>query len=417
MDVARPGARRQRRIRRALYVAVAIIVGGTATVGVARLRPAAPAVEASTLWPDTVKRGPMVRQVRGLGTLVPEALRWIAAPSTGRVERIALRPGVVVSPDSLILELSNPQLEQELEEATLKMQAADAALANLRIQLQNDTLQQRATLAAIEADHKKAQMQSEMNDALAARQLVSELVRRQSQLDAEQLAIRSRLAQEQLAARAEAGTAQIAVQQASVDQARALLNLKTRQRDDLQVRAGISGVLQAVTAEVGQQIAPGTNLALVADPSRLKAEIKIAETQARDIQIGQVAVVDTRYGFVNGRIVRIDPSVQNGTRTVDVTFEEPLPRGAVPDLSVDGTIELERLDDVLYVGRPATGHENSQVSLFKLEPDGTHASRTTVMLGRTSVNSVEVREGLDAGDRVILSDMSAWDGVDRVRLR
>jgi HlyD family secretion protein len=359
----------------------------------------------------------MVRQVRGLGTLVPEDLRWIAAPSTGRVERIVLRPGVTVSPDSLILELSNPQLEQELQEAALKAQAAEATLANLRIQLQNDTLQQRATLAAIEADYKKAQMQSEMNDALAKRQLVSELVRRQAQLDAEQLAIRSRLAQEQLAARSDAGTAQIAVQQAAVDQARALLQLKTRQRDDLFVRAGISGVLQAVTAEVGQQIAPGTNLALVADPSRLKAEIKIAETQARDIQIGQVAVIDTRYGFVNGRVARIDPSVQNGTRTVDVTLEGDLPRGAVPDLSVDGTIELERLDDVLYVGRPASGHENSQVSLFKVEPDGTHASRTTVMLGRTSVNTVEVREGLAVGDRVILSDMSAWDGVDRVRLR
>ncbi len=417
MDVARPGYRRQRRIRRAVYIASAIAVAGAVTVGVTRLRPAAPTVEASTLWPDTVKRGPMVRQVRGLGTLVPEDLRWIAAPSTGRVERILLRPGVPVTPDALILELSNPELEQELQEATLKLQAAEATLANLRIQLQNDTLQQRSLLAAIDSDFKKAQMQAEMNDALAEKKLVSELVRRQARLDAEQLDVRRRLADEQLAARADAGAAQIAVQQASVDQARAMVNLKTRRREDLFVRAGIRGVLQAVTAEVGQQIAPGLNLALVADPSRLKAEIKITETQARDIQIGQVATVDTRNGVVAGRVARIDPSVQNGTRTVDVTLDGPLPRGAVPDLSVDGTIELERLDDVLFVGRPASGHEHSPVSLFRMDADGTHASRTTVMLGRTSVNTVEVLEGLTAGDRVILSDMSAWDGVDRVRLR
>lgn len=417
MDVARPGYRRQKRIRRAALAAIAIVAAGGVTFGVTRLRPAAPAVEASTLWPDTVKRGPMVRQVRGLGTLVPEALRWIAAPSAGRVERILLRPGTAVGPDALILELWNPQLEQELQEATLKMQGAEAALANLRIQLQSETLQQRATLAAIDADYKKARMQAEMNDALAAKQLVSELVRRQSQLDAEQLEVRLRIANEQLGARADAGTAQLAVQQAAVDQARALVSLKTRQHDDLFVRAGISGVLQAVTAEVGQQVAPGINLALVADPSRLKAEIKITETQARDIQLGQVATVDTRNGVISGRVARIDPSVQNGTRTVDVTLDGPLPRGAVPDLSVDGTIELERLDDVLFVGRPASGHEHSQVSLFKVESDGAHASRTTVMLGRTSVNTVEVLEGLTAGDRVILSDMSAWDGVDRVRLR
>lgn len=404
-------------MRRAAYAAGVIVVLGGASVGVARLKPAAPTVEAATLWPDTVKRGPMVRQVRGLGTLVPEDLRWVSAPSQGRVERILVRPGTAVTPDTVLLDLSNPQLEQEAQEARLKMQAAEAALANLRIQVQSDTLQQRAAVAAIDAEYRKARMQADMNEALAARQLVSELVRRQSQLDADQLAVRQKLTEEQLASRADAGTAQIAVQQSAVDQARAMAELKVRQLEDLEVRAGIAGVLQTVAVDVGQQVAPGTNLARVANPGRLKAEVKIAETQAKDIIVGQAASIDTHNGVVPGRVTRIDPSVQGGTRTVDVSLDGPLPKGAVPDLSVDGTIELERLDQVLYVGRPAFGQENSHVSLFKVEPDGTHASRVSVMLGRSSVNAVEVLEGLAEGDRVILSDMSAWDGVDRIRLK
>jgi HlyD family secretion protein len=417
VDIARPRNRRTERIRRAAYVVGAVAVLGGASVGVSRLKPAAPTVEAATLWPDTVKRGPMIRQVRGLGTLVPEDLRWVSAASQGRVERILLRPGTAVTPDTVLIELSNPQLEQEVEEAKLKMQAAEATLANLRIQVQTDTLQQRSAVAAIDTDYQKARMQADMNEALAARQLVSELVRRQSQLDADQLAVRRKLAEEQLATRADAGTAQVAVQQSAVDQARAVAALKARQLEDLKVRAGIDGVLQMVAVDVGQQVAPGTNLARVANPGKLKAEVKIAETQAKDIQLGQPATIDTHNGVVSGRVVRIDPSVQAGTRTVDVSLDGPLPRGAVPDLSVDGTIELERLDQVLYVGRPAFGQEHSHVSLFKLDPDGTHASRVSVMLGRSSVNAVEVLEGLSEGDRVILSDMSAWDGVDRIRLK
>jgi HlyD family secretion protein len=333
------------------------------------------------------------------------------------VERILLRPGTKVASDSVILELSNPQLEQEVQDARLKLQAAEAAMANLRVQLQNDLLQQKAAAAAVSADYNKARMQAEMNEELAKDQLVSELVRRQSKLDAEQLAERNQIAQEQLATRAEAGRAQLAVQQSSVDQARAVLALKEHELGDLRVRAGISGVLQLVPVDVGQQVAPGTNLVRVADPSRLKAEIKIAETQAKDIQIGQPAVVDTRNGVVSGHVTRIDPSVQNGTRTVDVSLEGDLPKGAVPDLSVDGTIELERLDDILYMGRPAFGQEQSTVGIFKVDSDGAYATRVQVKLGRSSVNTIEVVEGLKAGDRVILSDMSAWDSVDRVRLK
>ncbi len=418
MDIARPSNLKQKRIKRVIYGAIAVLVVGGVTFGLSQLQPAAPTVEAATLWPDTVKRGPMVRQVRGLGTLVPEDIRWIPATTQGRVERIILQAGHHGAGDSVILELTNPQLEQEVQDAQLKLLSAEASLANLRVQMQNDLLKQRASAANIAADYNKAKMQAEMNEALAKDQLVADLVVRQSQVDAEQLAIRNEIAQEQLASRAEASRAQLAVQQSSVDQARAVLQLKKQQQDELRVRAGLSGMLQLVPVEVGQQVAPGTNLARVANPGRLKAEIKIAETQAKDIQIGQKAEVDTRNGFVSGRVARIDPSVQNGTRTVDVSLEGELPRGAVPDLSVDGTIELERLDDVLFMGRPAFGQEQSVVSMFKVdENDSTSASRVQVKLGRSSVNTVEVVEGLKVGDRVILSDMSAWDAFDRVSLR
>ena len=417
MDIQRPSNTRRKRIRQAIYGGAVLLAVVVVSVGLSRLKPAAPTVEASTLWPDTVKRGPMVRQVRGLGTLVPEDLRWIPATTQGRVERIVLRPGTAVTPNSVILELSNPQLEQEVQEAQLKLQSSEATLANVRVQLQNELLQQKATAASIEAEYQKAQMQAEMNNALARDELVSELVRRQAVLEAEQLAVRRGIGQEQLATQAETSRAQLAVQQSTVDQARAYLALKERQRDELQVRAGLDGILQLVPVEVGQQVAPGTNLARVANPGRLKAEIRIAETQAKDLQLGQVASVDTRNGIVAGRVTRIDPSVQNGTRTVDVALEGPLPNGAVPDLSVDGTIELERLPDVLFMGRPAFGQDRSTVGLFKVDPTTQVATRVPVTLGRSSVSTIEVVDGLQAGDRVILSDMSAWDAVDRVQLR
>jgi HlyD family secretion protein len=417
MDIARPSNVRKKRIRQALYIVSGLLVVALVSIGLSRLKPAAPTVEASTLWPDVVKRGPMVRQVRGLGTLVPEDIRWIPATTQGRVERIILRPGAQVKPDDVILELSNPQLDQELQDAQLKLQSAEASLANLRVQVNNELLNQRATAATVEADYNRAKMQSEMDNELAKDKLIAELQRRRSEIDAQQLGIRHEIAKEQLASRSESARAQLAVQQSAVDQARAFLQLRQRQRDELRVRAGLTGVLQLVPVEVGQQVAPGANVARVANPARLKAEVKIAETQAKDIQIGQRAEIDTRTGIVPGRVMRIDPSVINGTRTVDVSLEGELPRGAVPDLSVEGNIELERLNDVLFMGRPAFGQENSTITLFKVEADGTTANRVQVKLGRQSVNAMEIVAGLNVGDKVILSDMSAWDAFDRVRLR
>jgi len=381
-----------------------------------KLKPAAPGVDRATVWIDTVKRGPMVREVRGLGTLVPEDIRWIPATTQGRVERIRLRPGTVVAADSVILDLTNPQLEQELQDATLKLTGAEASLANLRVQAENDTLAQQAATANIEADYKKAALQVEANAQLAAKGLVSDMTLKQATLDADQLEARYGIAKKQLASYAASTQSRLAVQDAEVEQARAVRRLKQQQVDDLHVRAGFAGVLQLVPVDVGQQVAPGANLARVADPSRLKAELKIAETQAKDIQVGQAASIDTRNGVVAGHVVRIDPSVQNGTVAVDVTMDGALPKGARPDLSVDGTIELQRLAEVVYVGRPAFGQELSAVGMFKVQPDG-NASRVQVKLGASSVNTVQILSGLAVGDQVILSDMSAWDAFDRVRLQ
>jgi HlyD family secretion protein len=417
MDIARPSNLRKKRLRQAAYAAIGVTMIALIALGLSRLEPAAPIVERAAVWIDSVKRGPMVRQVRGVGTLVPEDIRWVPAATQGRVERIVLRPGMAVNRQSVILELSNPQLEQELQDAELKVKAAEASLRNLRVQLQNEFLQQKATAASIAADYNKAKMQAEMNEALAKQQLVSILVFKQSQLDAGQLAIRDEIAREQLATYQESVEARLAVQQSDVDQARAVMALKRRQRDELKVRAGLDGVLQLVPVDVGQQVAPGTNLARVANSGRLKAEIKIVETQAKDIQMGQRVEIDTHNGVVPGIVARIDPSVQNGTRTLDVTLTGELPKGAVPDLNVDGTIELERIPDVLYVGRPAVGQEQAEIGLFKLLEDGTAAARVRVKLGRASVNAVEVISGLRVGDKVVLSDMSAWDGFDRVRIQ
>jgi HlyD family secretion protein len=417
MDIARPSNAKKKRIRNAIYAGIGLLAVVLVSVGLSRLKPAAPTVERAVVWPDTVKRGPMVRQVRGLGTLTPEDIRWIPATTQGRVEKIILRPGTPVKANDVILELTNPTLEQQLQDATLKLQASEAGLANIKVQLNNDLLQQRAASANIEADYSKAKMQAQMNEALAKDQLVSDLVLKQSQVERDQLGVRNEISKEQLASKAESMRAQLAVQQSAVDQARALLRLTQQQRDELKVRAGLDGMLQLVPVEVGQQVAPGTNLARVANPSRLKAEIKIAETQAKDIQLGQKAEVDTRNGIVEGRVARIDPSVQNGTRTVDVTLTGALPKGAVPDLSVDGTIELERLNDVIFMGRPAFGQDQSVVGLFKITEDGVTAERVQVKLGKSSVNTIEVLSGLRVGDQVILSDMSAYDAYDRIRLK
>src|SRR5499427_3657962 len=417
MDIARPSNIKKKRIRQAIYAGVGLLAVVLVSVGLSRLTPAAPTVERAVVWPDTVKRGPMVRQVRGLGILTPEDIRWIPATTQGRVERIILRPGTPVKADNVILELSNPTLEQQLQDADLKVAAAEAGLANLKVQLQNDLLAARATAANIEGDYQKARMNAEMKEALAKDKLVSDLELKQAKVDADQLGVRSQIAKEQLESKNDSMRAQLAVQQSAVDQARALLALTRQQKDELRVRAGLDGMLQLVPVEVGQQVAPGANLARVANPSRLKAEIKIAETQAKDIQLGQKAEVDTRFGIAEGKVARIDPSVQNGTRTVDVTLTGELPKGAVPDLSVDGTIELERLNDVLFMCRPAFGQDQSTVGLFKMTADGVTAERTQVKLGRSSVNTIEVLSGLKVGDQVILSDMSAYDAYDRIRLK
>jgi HlyD family secretion protein len=417
MDIARPSNAKKKRIKQAIYAGAGLLAVVLVSVGLSRLKPAAPTVERAVIWPAKVERGPMVRQVRGLGTLTPEDIRWIPATTQGRVEKIILRPGAQVKSGDVILELTNPQLEQQLQDAQLKLGAAEAGLANIRVQLNNDLLAQRATSATIEADFNKAKMQAQMNEALAKDQLVSDLVLKQSQGDAQSLEVRNQISKDQLASKAASMKAQTEVQQSLVDQARAFLRLTQQQRDELKVRAGLDGMLQLVPVEVGQQVAPGTNLARVANPSRLKAEIKIAETQAKDIQLGQKAEVDTRNGIVEGRVARIDPSVQNGTRTVDVTLTGALPKGAVPDLSVDGTIELERLNDVIFMGRPAFGQDQSVVGLFKISEDGVNAERVQVKLGKSSVNTIEVLSGLKVGDQVILSDMSAYDAYDRIRLK
>jgi HlyD family secretion protein len=417
-DIARdPAILRRKRIRQGALAAVILVILVAVSVQLARMEPAAPSVERATVLEDTVKRGSIVRQVRGVGTLVPEDTRWLPATTEGRVERILLRPGATVQADSVILVLSNPQVEQEALNGRLALQSARAALDNLRAQLQNDQLTQEALAASIESDFEQARMEAQANEALAKEQLVSDLILKQSQLKATTLKNRVAIETRRLTAAREATEARLRVQQAAVDQAMAFADLYASRLRALQVRPGFNGVLQQVPVEVGQRVAPGQNLARVADPGRLKAELKVAETEARDIEVGQMAEVDTRNGIVSGRVSRKDPAAMNGTVTVDVSLTGELPRGAVPDSSVDGTVQLERLEDVLYVGRPSLGQDNSTAGLFRVvNPDG-DAVRVQVKFGVSSVNAIVVLSGLKEGDRVVLSDMSTWDAYDRVRLR
>lgn len=416
MDIARPDLARKKRLRRGIYMAVAALVVVLIGFGVSNLQPAAPRVDRDTVYLDTVQRGPMVRQVRGTGTLVPEELRWIPATTEGTVERIVIRPGADVVPSTVVLELSNPELEQTALEAELNLRAAEARFSNRRVELESQLLTQRSQLATVESELLQANLQAEADEQLAAGGLVSSIQLRQSQSQARALATRQELERERLQIAQDAVEVQMAVEESDVDRFRTLWRLRLDQVDDLQVRAGMTGVLQQVPLEEGQRVTAGTNLARVGDPSLLQAELRIAETQAKDIQIGQSAMIDTRNGVIPGHVVRIDPAVENGTVTVDVSLDGELPRGARPDLTVDGTIELERLDEVIFVGRPVFGQEESVVSLFALDTEGDGATRTRVSLGRASVNTIEILDGLQPGDRVILSDMSAWDAVDRVRL-
>jgi HlyD family secretion protein len=420
MDIPRPSVARQKRIRRTIFAVAGLIVLVLVTVALAQLKPAAPTVELGSVWPDTVKRGSMLRQVRGPGTLVPEDIRWIPAVTEGRVERILTLPGTVVEATTVILELSDQRVQQEALDAEYQLKAAEADFESVKVRLHNELLQQQSESADIQGQFHRARITAEANEELSKEGLQSKVTTQISRVEANELENRNRIEQERLKIRSESAQAQLAAEQARVAQRRALYELRRSQLEALKVRAGIAGVLQLVPVEVGQRVAVGANLARVAVPGRLKAQLRIPETQARDLEGGLKSIIDTRNGEVEGQVSRVDPAAQNGTVLVDVKFTGPLPKGARPDLSVDGTIELERLDNVLYVGRPAFGQENSTVTLFKLQgpperPDA--AERVQVKFGRSSVNTIEVVNGLKEGDRVILSDMSAWDGRDRLRIR
>jgi HlyD family secretion protein len=422
MDIPRKDASRKRLIRRILFgiVGVAAIIG--TTMGLSRLKPAAPSVDLSVVWRDTVKRGPMLREVRGLGTLVPEQTMLVPATTDGRVQRILIRPGTPVKADSIIMILTSPELETQLLDAEYALKAAEANYANLKVTLAKLKLDMQSTVAQVGADFNTAKLQADRDQALSKEGLFSEVDAKISAVKAQQLSGRYELEQRRLNINTDAEEAQLAAEKVKVDQLRGQLNLKKSQVDQLKVKAGFDGMLQQLPTPVeeGQRVAAGTPLGKIAQPTRLKAELKIAETQVKDVAIGQHATIDTRNGLIEGRVARIDPSILNGTVTVDVALimgKEKIPQGVLrPDLSVDGTIELERLNDVVFVGRPVFGQQESTVQLFKLEPDGKYANKVKVQLGRSSVNTIEIKDGLKVGDQVILSDMSAYDSYDRIKL-
>jgi HlyD family secretion protein len=418
MDIQRPSNARAKKIKRILYVTVAVVVIAGVTLGLSRLKPAAPSVDRGTVWTDTVKRGPMLREVRGLGTLVPLDIRWIPAQTAARVDKIVNRPGPhILTPDTVILEMSDPSLQRDLLDTEYQLKAAQSDLASLKVQVSSELMNQKATEASVRSDYEQTRLQHEVDYKLHQEGIGADITEKQSKVREEQLKIRVGLEEERTRIAVDSGKARIQAQESRLEQAKAAYALRKSQSEALRVRMGMTGVLQLLPVDVGQNVAVGANLARVADPTKLKAEIKIAETQAKDIAYGQNATIDTRNGIVKGHVIRIDPSVVNGTVTVDVGIDDPLPQGARPDLSVDGTIELENLKDVLYVGRPVHGQSDSTISLFKVVDDDSEGVRTTVKLGRSSVNTVEILQGLQVGDKVILSDMSQWDNVDRIRLK
>ncbi|HEY4052172.1 MAG TPA: HlyD family efflux transporter periplasmic adaptor subunit [Terriglobales bacterium] len=418
MDIARPEFKLQKRRRQIIWAGIGLVSLIAVTIGVTRLKPAAPEVERSTVWTDTVKRGSMLRQVRGIGSLIPsqEFTRQIPAETEATVVRILKLPGSQVKTDTVLLEMSNPQVEQAAVDARLQLKAAEAEYQSLRVKLQSDLMTQKAGAATVNSDYTQARLQSDTDKALYDLGVISGLAYKNSKSKSDELTTRNNIEGERLDINQKAIETQMLEQQARVDQIRALAELKQKQLDALKVHAGIEGVLVDLPLQVGQHVVPGTMLAKVVQPDHLIAELKIAETQARDVQIGQPALVDTHNGTASGTVMRVDPAVQNGTVTVDVKLTGELPKGARPDLSVDGTVDLEKLDDVLYVGRPAFGQENSTISLFKLDADGKGGVRVPVKVGRASVNSIQVIEGLHDGDTVILSDMSRYDNTDRIRL-
>jgi HlyD family secretion protein len=419
MDIARPEFKERKR-RRQILILAAVALGVIAlTVVVYRLRPAAPTVERGTVWTDSVKRGSMLRQVRGIGTLVPsqESVLQIPAETEATVVRIRMLPGSAVKADTVLMDMSNSQVEQAAVDARLQWKAAEAEYQSQRMKLESDLMNQKAGAATVKADYTQAKLQSDTDKALYDLGVISGMAYKNSKGKADELTTRNDLENQRLASNQKAIDAQLAEQQAKVDQMRALAVLKQQQLDALKVRAKIDGILVEMPLHVGEHVAPGTMLAKVVQPNHLMAELKVAETQARDVQSGESVSVDTHNGLIAGTVMRVDPAVQNGTVTVDVRLIGELPRGASPNLSVDGTIDLEKLDNVLYVGRPAFGQENSTISLFKLDGDGHDATRVPVKVGRASVNSIQIVDGLHEGDTVVLSDMSRWDNTDRIRLQ
>jgi len=416
MDIPRESFARRRRIRRIIYLVVGLLAVVSVTLGLSRLKPAAPSVDKATVWIDTVKRGPMLLEVRGLGSLVPEEILWLPATTDARVVRRLVLPGSVLKADTVIFDLSNPELEQSTLDAEWQLKGAEAQYNSLKAQLESQLMDQKGTAASVQSDYVQAKLTAEKDEELARLGLGAELNVKVSKAKAEALTTRNEIEGQRLSVSAASVKAQLDAQQAKVEQFRALYELKKSQVNALRVRAGVEGVLQELSVEVGQKVASGTVLAKVVQPTKLKAQLKIPETQAKDVQIGQAASIDTRNGLIPGQVMRVDPAVQNGTVTVDVKLEGALPKGARPDLSVEGTIEIENLRDVVYVGRPAFGQPNSTVGIFKLDEGGKGAARVQVKLGRSSVNTVEIQEGLKPEDRVILSDMSAWDAFNRIRL-
>lgn len=420
MDISRPDIKKKKRRQQIIWASVAVVLLAATAYAVSRLKPAAPTVDAATIWPGTVKRGTFVRQVRGPGTLVPreDSIQLIPAQTDATVVRIRVLPGTRVTPDTILMDLSDPQLQQQLVSAEQALKGAKADYKALQATLQSTLMDKRATAAQINSDYSQDQLQAQTDQKLFQLGVVSGLVANASKNKAEQLTAQRKISEEQLEVNARAIEVQLASAQAKVDQAQALYDLYKKQEDDLEVRAGISGVLSTLPTpvQVGQHVTAGTSVAEVVQPDKLKAALNIAETQAHDIAIGQPAEIDTHNGIVKGRVTRIDPTVLNGTRVVDVSLEGELPPGAVPQLSVDGTINLETLSDVLYVERPAFGNENSTISLFKESPDHKTATRVSVKVGKASVNYIQVLSGLQEGDTVILSDMSREDAVDKIRL-
>jgi HlyD family secretion protein len=418
MDIKRPPkSKLKKKIRTAVMIVVGIAAIGGITYGLTKLKPAAPTLDSSTAVIETVKRGEMIRDVRGNGTLVPEITRWVPAPADGRVEKILLQAGVEVDASTVIAELSNPQLEQQATDSEFQVKAAEADEENLKVRLESDTMTQRAAIATINSQYSQAKLQLDADEVLAKQGLVADLVLKISRVAVQDLANRLKVEQDRLAVSSKSTRAQLNAASSRLNQLRALAQLRRQEVEALKVRAGTGGVLQQVLVQVGQQVTPGFNMARVADPASLKAVLRVPETQIKDVRVGQPVIVDTRNGLIQGQVARIDPAAREGTFEIDVSLNGELPQSARPDLSVDGTIELERLRDVLKVGRPAFGQAQQTIGMFVLTPDGSEAVRTTVKLGRNSVSTIEILEGLKEGDRVIISDTSALDSYNRIRVR